>query len=287
MTAITNLEQFIRQNVQIALEEDLGGAAGRDLTAELIPENTQAKARLISRESAVICGIPWVNAVFEALDPTLQLNWHVNEGDTVSANQLLLELTGNARAILTGERSAMNFLQTLSGTATITAAYTKQLAGTHCKLLDTRKTLPGLRAAQKYAVTVGGGKNHRIGLFDAFLIKENHIATAGGIAQAIQKARVLEPSVKLEVEVESLDELNQALEAGADVIMLDNFSLEDMKQAVEINIHHSNKAEIEASGNVSLEQLATIAATGVDYISVGALTKHVRAVDLSMRVELS
>lgn len=286
MTAITNLDQFILQNVQTALEEDLGGAAGRDLTAELIPEDTHAKARLICRESAIICGKPWVEAVFATLDENLSLNWNVEEGDSVEPNQLLLEISGNARAILTGERTAMNFLQTLSGTASITAQYVEQLAGTQCRLLDTRKTIPGLRAAQKYAVSIGGGLNHRIGLFDAFLIKENHIATAGGIAQAVNKARELEPSVKLEVEVESLDELKQALDAGADVIMLDNFTLEDMKRAVNTNREHSNKALLEASGNVSLETLADIAATGVDYISVGALTKHVRAVDLSMRVEL-
>jgi nicotinate-nucleotide pyrophosphorylase (carboxylating) len=286
MTTTSKLAEIIRQNVQTALEEDLGGESGRDLTAELIPATTQAKAKLISREPAVICGIPWVNQVFRTLDPQLELSWMVDEGDRVEANQLLLEITGNARAILTGERTAMNFLQTLSGTATTTAQYVQQLAGTQCQLLDTRKTIPGLRAAQKYAVKTGGGENHRIGLFDAFLIKENHIATAGGIRQAVQKARKLAPEVKLEVEVESLDELTQALDAGADVIMLDNFTPEAMKQAVELNQQHPNRARLEASGNVSLETLADIAATGVDCISVGALTKHLKAIDLSMRVEL-
>lgn len=281
-----NLKSHIEATTNLALTEDLNGLDGIDITAELIPECTQATAKLISREQAVICGIPWVNRTFHNLDSTLELEWRIKEGEEVTPDQCLLTISGNARSILTGERTAMNFLQTLSGTATITAEYAKQLKGTECQLLDTRKTIPGLRLAQKYAVKVGGGENHRIGLFDAFLIKENHIATAGGIAEAVQKARSNHPNIKLEVEVETQEELTQALEAGADVIMLDNFDLEQMTQAVKLNASHATPAKLEASGDVTLERLKAIASTGVDYISVGALTKHVRAVDLSLRVKL-
>ncbi len=293
MYSSAEFKSYITQTVQLALMEDLGISAPSlitdsrlDLTASLIDETTKATATLISREKAIICGQAWVNEVFSQLNKDLKVNWLVNEGEQVEPNQTLLELQGNARAILTGERTAMNFLQTLSGTATITAEYAKQLEGTQCKVLDTRKTIPGLRLAQKYAVTVGGGENHRVGLYDAFLIKENHIFTAGGIAKAIENARKISPATKCEVETENLDELNQALNAGADVIMLDNFSMEDMKTAVEIRNVHSHHALLEASGNVTLKTLSDIARTGVDFISVGALTKHVKAIDLSLRVTL-
>jgi nicotinate-nucleotide pyrophosphorylase (carboxylating) len=281
-----DLKNHIDASIKLALMEDLNGPDGSDITAELIPEHTQASAKLISREQAVICGIPWVTETFNSLNPTLELQWHIKEGERVKPDQCLLTIKGNARSILTGERTAMNFLQTLSGTATITAEYVNQIKDTHCQLLDTRKTIPGLRLAQKYAVKVGGGENHRIGLFDAFLIKENHIATAGGIAEAVQKARANHPSIKLEVEVETLEELSQALDAGSDVVMLDNFNFEQMAQAVKLNASHVSPAKLEASGDVTLEKLQSIANTGVDYISVGALTKHVRAVDLSLRVNL-
>lgn len=281
-----DFKAYIKASVKLALSEDLNGLDGVDITAELIPENTHASATLICREHAVICGIPWVTQTFQKLDKTLKLEWHIKEGEEVTPDQCLLTIFGNARSILTGERTAMNFLQTLSGTATITAEYAKQLKGTECQLLDTRKTIPGLRLAQKYAVKIGGGENHRIGLFDAFLIKENHIATAGGIAEAVQKARSNHPDIKLEVEVETQEELTQALDAGVDVVMLDNFNLEQMAQAVKLNASHSTPAKLEASGDVTLERLKAIASTGVDYISVGALTKHVRAVDLSLRVSI-
>ena len=282
----SDLKKHIDASVKLALSEDLNGLDGIDITAELIPEGTQATAKLISREQAVICGILWVNRTFHHLDSTLDLEWHIKEGDCVQPDQCLLTISGNARSILTGERTAMNFLQTLSGTATTTAEYATQLKGTQCQLLDTRKTIPGLRLAQKYAVKIGGGENHRIGLFDAFLIKENHIATAGGIAEAVKKARSNHPDIKLEVEVETQEELTQALDAGADVVMLDNFDLEQMTQAVKLNASHTTPAKLEASGDVTLERLKAIASTGVDYISVGALTKHVRAVDLSLRVSI-
>jgi nicotinate-nucleotide pyrophosphorylase (carboxylating) len=280
------LQHSINHQIKQAIEEDLDGLDGLDVTAELIEKDKKAKGRLITREDAVICGIDWFNAVFAELDPDIKLNWHCQDGDKVSANDTLCDIEGNARNILTAERSAMNFLQTLSGTATITARYVRELKGTNCKLLDTRKTIPLMRLAQKYAVYCGGGKNHRMGLFDAFLIKENHIVSTGSIKNAVATARKSHPGVLVEVEVETFSQLDEALDAGADVIMLDNFSVDDMRTGVAINRMHSHTAKIEASGNVTLETLRDIADTGVDFISVGALTKHVRAVDLSLRLEM-
>ncbi|NVJ51141.1 MAG: carboxylating nicotinate-nucleotide diphosphorylase [Gammaproteobacteria bacterium] len=275
----------IARNVRDALREDLG-AIGRDYTAELINAECIATATLISREAGVLCGQAWVNEVFQQLGGKVELTWHKAEGDVIAADDILLTMTGPARSILTGERTAMNLLQTLSGTATVTSQYAEQLHDSTCQLLDTRKTIPGLRLAQKYAVAVGGGHNHRIGLFDAFLIKENHIAAAGSIAQAVRNARQLNSDLKLEVEVETLAELEQAIAAKVDVIMLDNFSLTMMTQAVTLVRALDASIKLEASGDVTLETLATIATTGVDYISVGALTKHVRALDLSLRVNV-
>lgn len=271
------LEQSIQINIQQALQEDIGDA---DITALLTPEDEQATATIISREDMVLAGQPWVNALIKAYDPTVQITWLKNDGDVVKANETIYELAGSARSLLTVERPALNFVQTLSAVATKTAAYVKYLEGTPTKLLDTRKTLPGLRIAQKYAVGVGGGQNHRLGLFDAFLIKENHIMAAGGIAQAIEKARQIAPNKPVEVEVETWDELNQALEAQADIVMLDNFSQQQMIDAVK---HVAGRCKLEASGNITLETLTEVAQTGVDYISMGVLTKDVKAIDLSMR----
>ncbi|MGI2173891.1 carboxylating nicotinate-nucleotide diphosphorylase [Shewanella ulleungensis] len=290
------LENDIRHAVKTALDEDLGHSAHNtiddmltaDITAQLIPADKHVSGSLITREDGVFCGKAWAEQVFNQLGGEVVLHWHVDDGDLVVPNQVLCELSGSARAILTGERTAMNFIQTLSGTATLTKHYVDKLSGTHTRLLDTRKTIPGLRTAQKYAVTCGGGKNHRIGLFDAFLIKENHIMACGGIAQAITAARALDDRKPVEVEVESLDELTQALEGGADIIMLDNFDVTMMVDAVSINNRYKDKgqgAKLEVSGNVTLDTLATFAQTGVDYISVGALTKHVKALDLSLRLK--
>lgn len=267
----------LTRTVQWALEEDLGDG---DITARLIPAEEQAKARIITREQAIIAGQAWVNEVFKQVDPNVVVTWHVNDGDPVQPDQLLFELSGPARSLLTGERAALNFLQLMSGTATICQQYAKLVEGTNIRLLDTRKTIPGLRAAQKYAVTQGGCYNHRIGLYDAFLIKENHIAACGGLTNAISTAKQQAPGKPVEIEVESLDELKEALDAGADIIMLDNFSLEMMREGVKLT---NGKAKLEASGNVTNETLRPIAETGVDYVSIGALTKHCRAVDLSMR----
>ena len=284
------LQQDITATVSWALSEDLGAepgcepSASDDITAALIPAENTAVATVISRDECIISGLAWVNEVFKQLDASTGLNteitWFVNDGEHVKANTTLFEISGNARTILTGERTALNFLQTLSGTASLTSTYISALENTSTQLLDTRKTLPGLRSAQKYAVLCGGGYNHRIGLFDAFLIKENHIAACGGIANAVATAKSNHPDKKVEVEVESLDELTQALEAGSDIIMLDNFTPEMIDQAVELS---NGKAKLEVSGNMTLEKLATYAKAGVDYISVGALTKHLNAVDLSMR----
>lgn len=271
------LEQSIQINIQQALQEDIGDA---DITALLTPEDEQATATIISREDMVLAGQPWVNALIKAYDPTVQITWLKNDGDVVKSNETIYQLAGSARSLLTVERPALNFVQTLSAVATKTAAYVKYLEGTPTKLLDTRKTLPGLRIAQKYAVAVGGGQNHRLGLFDAFLIKENHIMAAGGIAQAIAKARQIAPNKPVEVEVETWDELNQALEAQADIVMLDNFSQQQMIDAVK---HVAGRCKLEASGNITLETLTEVAQTGVDYISMGVLTKDVKAIDLSMR----
>ncbi|MCR6569107.1 carboxylating nicotinate-nucleotide diphosphorylase [Acinetobacter baumannii] len=271
------LEQSIQINIQQALQEDIGDG---DITAMLTPEDEQATATIISREDMVLAGQPWVNALISAYDNNVQVTWLKHEGDRVAANEAFLKLAGSARSLLTVERPALNFIQTLSAVATKTAEYVQHLEGLNTKLLDTRKTLPGLRIAQKYAVTVGGGQNHRLGLFDAFLIKENHIMAAGGIAQAIAKAHQIAPGKPVEVEVETWDELNQALEAGADIVMLDNFSQQQMIDAVK---HVAGRCKLEASGNITIENLREVAATGVDYISMGVLTKDVKAVDLSMR----
>ncbi|WP_165667300.1 carboxylating nicotinate-nucleotide diphosphorylase [Metapseudomonas otitidis] len=277
---LADLSAEIEANVRRALTEDIGSG---DITAQLIPEERLAHATVITREAAVITGTAWVDAVFRQLDPRVAVHWQVADGDRVQPNQPLFHLEGPARAMLSGERSALNFLQCLSGVATRVAHYVDLVKGTSVKLLDTRKTLPGLRLAQKYAVTCGGGHNHRIGLYDAFLIKENHIAACGGIAQAIDAAHRIAPGKPVEVEVENLDELQQALDAGADIIMLDELSLDDMRTAVTLT---AGRAKLEASGGINDTTLRTIAETGVDYISIGTLTKDVRAVDLSMRLSL-
>jgi nicotinate-nucleotide pyrophosphorylase (carboxylating) len=276
------LQQDIQRAVLHALEEDLGGIldAGADITAQLIPADKQSSATVITREPGVFCGVAWVNEVFTQLGGEVQVEWLVKDGETVAPNQALFRLHGPARLLLTGERTALNFVQSLSGVATLVARYMQELAGTHCKLLDTRKTVPGLRTALKYAVTCGGGTNHRMGLHDAYLIKENHILACGGIAEAVQTARALNPGKRVEVEVEDLDELQQALAAQADIIMLDNFEVPMMEQAVAIT---QGRAKLEVSGNVNLQTIRRYAQTGVDFISVGALTKHVHALDLSMR----
>ena len=268
----------IRRTVAFALEEDIRTG---DITANLIPAGNQAHARVITREQAVICGVEWVNEVFRQIDPAVTVTWHVKDGDRAEPNQVLFELQGKARSLLSGERCALNFLQTLSGTATVCRKYADIVAGTQVRLLDTRKTIPGLRTAQKYAVTCGGCFNHRIGLYDAFLIKENHIAACGGIAAAVSAARSIAPGKPVEVEVENFDELEQALAAGADIIMLDDFDLEGMRKAVALV---NGRAKLEASGGVRESTLLAIALTGVDYISIGGLTKDCKAIDLSMRV---
>lgn len=279
-------QQELTRAVATALAEDLGFLALEqgDITASLIPAAQQASATIITREDCVVCGTAFADEVFRQLGDQVKINWQVKDGDTVSANTVLCTLNGPARLLLTGERTALNFLQLLSATATTTAHYVAYLAGSNTRLLDTRKTIPGLRFAQKYAVTVGGGKNHRIGLYDAFLIKENHIAAAGSIANAVATARQNFPGKPVEVETENLAELKQALDAGADIIMLDNFSLADIKQAVTMN---AGNAKLEVSGNITSERLTELAATGVDYISSGALTKHVQAIDLSMRLSIN
>ncbi|QXO17813.1 carboxylating nicotinate-nucleotide diphosphorylase [Vibrio ostreae] len=272
----------ITRSVSDTLKEDLGGTLdpNADITASLIPADAQGSATIITREHGVFCGQAWADEVFRQLGGEVKIDWHVQDGDKVEPNQKLCSLSGPARILLTGERSAMNFIQTLSGCATITAEYVKALQGTDCRLLDTRKTVPGLRSALKYAVACGGGFNHRIGVFDAYLIKENHIIACGGITQAITTAKQLNPGKPVEVETENLDELRLAIEAGADIIMLDNFTVPMMREAVAIN---AGRAALENSGNVTMQTLREYAETGVDYISVGALTKHVRAMDLSMR----
>ena len=270
--------QAVLENVRAALAEDVGSG---DITAALIPAGETATARVITREAGVLCGRPWVDQVFHALDPAISVSWRADDGAAIAAGDELFTATGPARALLTGERSALNFLQLLSGTATKCQHYASLVQGTGVRLLDTRKTIPGLRIAQKYAVSCGGCFNHRIGLFDAFLIKENHILAAGGIASAVTAARQSAPGKPVEVEVESLDELEQALAAGSDRVMLDNFSLEQMAAAVKLS---TGRLELEASGNVTADTLRPIAETGVDYISIGALTKDCRALDLSMRL---
>ena len=278
------MSELIQSQVLIdiarALDEDIGSG---DLTAQLIPAAQTARARVITREAAVIAGRPWFDACFRALDPVCVIAWQINEGDAVAAGGVLVEISGNARALLSAERPALNFLQTLSAVATATRPYVDAVRGTHAAILDTRKTLPGLRVAEKYAVRVGGGQNQRIGLFDGILIKENHIAAAGGIAQVLDAAfKLAGDTVSVQIEVETIDELEQALSAGAPLILLDNFSPADMRHAVQVT---HGRALLEASGNITLDTVRAVAETGVDRISIGGLTKHVRAVDLSMRIQ--
>jgi len=275
---LPHLTQSISLNVTAALHEDIGSG---DITALLIPEQQQAQATVITREDCVFCGKDWVIEVFSQIDKKIIIEWNIDDGEIAEANSILFKLRGNARGLLTGERTALNLVQTLSGTATISRHYANLVAHTPVKLLDTRKTLPGLRDAQKYAVASGGCHNHRIGLYDAFLIKENHIAACGGIAAAVTAARNIAPNKPVEVEVENFRELDEALAANADIIMLDNFTIDDMRKAVKIN---NGKAKLEASGNITETTLPLIAETGVDFISIGALTKHCKAIDLSMRV---
>ncbi|MCQ4347669.1 carboxylating nicotinate-nucleotide diphosphorylase [Pseudomonas stutzeri] len=277
---LADLGAEIAANVRAALAEDIGSG---DITAQLIPAERIARARVITRETATVCGTAWVDEVFRQLDPRVQIRWNVADGERAMQDQTLFSLEGPARALLSGERSALNFLQLLSGVATRCREYADLVEGTPVKLLDTRKTLPGLRLAQKYAVTCGGCHNHRIGLYDAFLIKENHIAACGGIAQAVAAARQIAPGRPVEVEVENLDELREALEAGADIIMLDELDHDDMRTAVEIT---AGRAKLEASGGINRDTLRSYAETGVDYISIGTLTKDVKAIDLSMRLSL-
>jgi nicotinate-nucleotide pyrophosphorylase (carboxylating) len=267
----------IKTSVAQALAEDIRDG---DITAMLIPEENTATASVITRERAIVCGKPWVDEVFRQLDPTVQIEWLVQDGDEVQPEQTLFKLTGPARSLLTGERTALNFLQTLSGTATTAHQYARLVEGTDIKILDTRKTIPGLRLAQKYAVKTGGCHNHRIGLYDAFLIKENHIAACGGISRAIEKAREIAPGKPVEVEVENLNELQQALDAQADIVMLDNFDEGMIKQAITLN---NSQAKLEVSGNLEADNIADKAIKGIDYLSSGSLTKHCRAVDFSMR----
>jgi nicotinate-nucleotide pyrophosphorylase (carboxylating) len=275
---------LISQLVTLALDEDLNNQSAEqgDITAQLIPQAEQANAKVITREDCVFCGKDLIIEVFKQVDPSVVVNICVNDGDLVSANSTLFTASGSARAILTAERTALNFVQTLSGTATTTAHYVKELSGTSTQLLDTRKTIPGLRALQKYAVKCGGGANHRIGLFDAFLIKENHIAACGGINNAVAQAKLNHADKPIEVEVESFDELEQAIDAGADIIMLDNFNPEQIRQAVTIT---NKRAKLEVSGNMTLETLKAYSQAGVDFISSGALTKNLQSIDLSMRFE--
>ncbi len=270
----TDLDSLVR----MALEEDIGTG---DITAQLINADMCVSGSIIAREAAILCGIPWANEVFKQLSADIELQWNCPEGHETTANEEIASISGNARHILSGERCALNFLQTLSGTATQTRRLVRLVEHTKVSLLDTRKTLPGLRSAQKYAVRVGGGQNHRMGLYDAFLIKENHIVSCGSIEQAIMQARKLQPQKTVEIEVQSLDELDQALAAGADVVMLDNFDLATTASAVKRN---QGRAKLEASGGIDEQALVSIAETGVDYISIGALTKHCRAVDLSLLI---
>ena len=281
MTLPTQWQADLQASVKFALEEDIQAL---DITAELIPAEQHLKAQVITREQATICGVDWVNEVFAQFDPSVTINWRVKDGDVAKANDTLFELEGPARSLMTGERAALNFLQLLSGVATTAAEYAALVSKTNCTILDTRKTIPGLRTAQKYAVSCGGCANHRIGLYDAFLIKENHIAACGGIDQAIQAAQLNHPGKLVEVEVESLDEFDTATQAGADIIMLDNFSNDDKRIAVQRNIDNGKPVKIEASGNITKDTLLDVAKTGVDYISIGALTKDIQSIDLSMRI---
>jgi nicotinate-nucleotide pyrophosphorylase (carboxylating) len=276
------LPKDLGSQVHAAIREDVGTG---DVTAGFVPENQLAHGRVITREAAVMSGRPWVEEVFRQIDGGVRLRWHANDGEHINPAQNLFDVEGNARSILTAERTALNFLQTLSAVATEARRYVEAVAGTGCTILDTRKTLPGLRTAQKYAVTCGGATNLRMGLFDMVLVKENHIAAAGSLTRAVESARRHVPGLKVEVEVENMTELAEAILARPDVIMLDNFSQTEMRKAVAFNRENGHYVKLEASGNVSLDNVRAIAETGVDYISVGAITKHVRAVDLSMRLQ--
>jgi nicotinate-nucleotide pyrophosphorylase (carboxylating) len=280
MNLSSHLLDAIRHNIEAALAEDIGSG---DLTAQLIPAAQAARASIISREAAVLCGAAWLEACFRKLDANIEIKWFARDGEVVAAGQMLAEIGGNARAMLSAERPALNFLQTLSATATATRQYVEAVRATRASIMDTRKTLPGLRAAQKYAVRCGGGKNQRTGLYDGILIKENHIMAAGGIREALaQAANIASSEISIQIEVESLDELEQALAAGAKLILLDNFDLETLRSAVKLA---GSRAELEASGGITLETVCAVAETGVHRISVGGLTKDIKAVDLSMRFE--
>ncbi len=285
MLATTPSSDVITANVQSALAEDLGGAvnASNDITANLIDPTTQATATIITREPCIVAGIPWAQEAFRQIDSSVNILWHCEDGDALQPDDAVATITGSAQAILTAERTALNFLQTLSATATTTSTYAALLAGSDTKILDTRKTLPGLRLAQKYAVVCGGGHNHRVGLYDAYLIKENHIFACGSIKQAVEKAKLTHPNKKVEVEVENIAELSQAIDAKADIVMLDNFTNEQIQQAVALN---KNRCKLEVSGNITDERLGELARLGVDFISSGALTKHIQAIDLSLRISL-
>jgi nicotinate-nucleotide pyrophosphorylase (carboxylating) len=279
---LTALPADLPDQVSRALHEDIGSG---DVTAQLIPAQRQFRAHVLCRQFTILCGAPWFNETFRQIDPAVQIQWSLSEGARVPENTVLCELSGPARSILTGERTALNFLQLLSATASLTHRYVDAISGTQCRILDTRKTIPGLRSAQKYAVRCGGGQNHRIGLYDLVLIKENHIAAAGSITAAISAGRATAPSLRIEVETENLEQLREALDARADIVLLDNFELDTMRAAVAINRAHANRALLESSGGVTLESARAIALTGVDYISIGALTKNIEAIDLSMRFD--
>jgi len=274
----------LASQVEAALREDIGSG---DVTAALVPAAQRVRGSVITRESAVLAGRPWVDATFRHLDPHVQLDWHANDGEPLAANQVVFDIAGSARAVLTGERTALNFLQLLSATATATHRFVDAVTGTGCTILDTRKTLPGLRTAQKYAVRCGGAQNHRMGLYDRVLIKENHIAAAGSLTGAIRAARSHAPGVTVEVEVESPAELEEALAASPDIVLLDEFTLADLRAGVALNRAGSRPVKLEASGSMTLETVRAVAETGVDYISIGSLTKHIRAIDLSLRLEFS
>lgn len=275
--------EYVAGSIRIALAEDVGPG---DVTAQLIPAEQRARAKVIAREACILCGRPWFEEVFHQLDESIRIDWHVAEGDRADADQVICTLAGSARSVLTGERTALNFLQLMSATATAAHAYVDAVTGTQTKILDTRKTIPGLRLAQKYAVSVGGAENHRIGLFDAILIKENHIASGGGVRKALEAARNLNIDVLVEIEVETLDEAREALESGAHRLLLDNFSSDGLAAAVRLRDDIAPDVTLEASGGITLDNIREIAASGVDYISIGALTKDVKAVDLSLQFDL-
>ena len=277
------LPENIQQQVELALIEDIGNG---DVTADLIPENNQSQANVVCRDNAILCGVSWFNEVFKQIDPNIKIKWNFQDGDSIRANSVICSLSGNARAILSGERAALNFVQSLSATATLTNEFVAKIKSTTTQILDTRKTIPNLRDAQKYAVLCGGGKNHRIGLYDMILIKENHIMAAGSITAAVTQAKKLHPKVKVEVEAETIEEYREASNAGADIVMLDNFDLDLMRDTVVENSDSNKKVILEASGGVRLDTVSDIAGTGVDFISVGEITKDIKAVDLSMRFEI-